>query len=72
MEDPAKSCSFNIASNILTADSAIACGNRSNTYCANENSDEDYLNIISLEYESIEKKEPPLNGKPTKTFQDLI
>ena len=31
-----------------------------------------YLNSISLEYENIEKKGPPLNEKLTKFFQDLI
>ena len=71
--DPAKSCcSSNTVSNTLTADSAIPCDTNSDTQCANENSDEDYLNDISLEYENIERKGPPLNQKLTKIFQDLI
>ena len=37
-----------------------------------KNSDEDYLNNISLKYENIERKGPPLNEKLTKNFQDLI
>ena len=71
--DPVKSCcSSNTVSNTLTADSAIPCDTNSDTQCANENSDEDYLNDISLEYENIERKGPPLNQKLTKIFQDLI
>ena len=71
--DPAKSCcSSNNLSNTLTADSAIPCDTNSGTQCANENKDEDYLNDISLEYENIERKGPPLNEKLTKIFQDLI
>ena len=51
--DPAKSCcSPNSVSNTLTADSAIPCA-------TNQNSDEDYLNDISFEYENIERKGPP-------------
>ena len=43
--DPAKSCcSSNNISKTLTADSAIPCDTNSGTQCANENSDEDYLN----------------------------
>ena len=49
--DPAKSCcSSNNVSNTLIADSAIPYVTNSDTQCANENSDEDYLNNISLEY----------------------
>ena len=71
--DPAKSCSSsNNVSNTLTADSRISCDTNRGTQCANENSDEDYLNEISLEYENIERKGPPLNEKLTKSFQDLI
>ena len=48
---PAKSCcSSNNVSNTSIADSAIPYGTNSDTQCANENSDEDYLNDISLEY----------------------
>ena len=40
--------------------------------CANENSDEDYLNDVSLEYENISRKGneklAKLNEKLTKTF----
>ena len=46
-------------------DSAILYDTNSGTQCANENTDEDYLNDISLEYENI-------NEKLTKIFQDLI
>ena len=71
--DPAKSCcSSNTVSKTLAADSAIPCYTNSDTQCANENSDEDYLNDISLEYGNIEIKGPPLNEKLTKIFQDLI
>ena len=71
--DPAKSCcSSNTVSNTLTAHSAIPCGTNSDTQCANENSDGDYLNHMSLEYENIERKGPPLNQKLKKIFQDLI
>ena len=42
------------------------------TQYAHENSDEDYLNDISLEYKNIERKWSPLNEKLTKNFQDLI
>ena len=71
--DPAKSCcSSNTVFKTLAADSAIPCYTNSDTQCANENSDEDYLNDISLEYENIERKGPPLNQKLTKIFQDLI
>ena len=60
--DLAKSCcSSNTVSNTLTADSAIPCDTNSDTQCANENSDEGYLNDISLEYENIERKGLPLN-----------
>ena len=70
---PAKSCcSFNKVSNTLNADSAISCDTNSGTQCANENSDEDYLNDNSLGYKNIERKGPPLNEKLTKKFQDLI
>ena len=73
MADPAKSCSSsNNVSNTLTADSAIPCDTNSGTQCAMENSNEDYLNDISLEYENIERKGPLLNEKLTKMFQDLI
>ena len=59
MADPAKSCcSSNNVSNTLTADSPIPCDTNSGTQCAMENSDEDYLNDISLEYENIERKAP--------------
>ena len=71
--DPAKSCcSSKTVSNTLNVDSAIPCDANSDSQCANENSDEDYLNDISLEYENIERKGPPLNQKLTKVFQDLI
>ena len=71
--DPAKSCcSSNTVSNTLAVDSATSCDTNSDTQCANGNSDEDYLNYISLEYENIERKGPPLNQKLTKIFQDLI
>ena len=71
--DPAKSCySSNNVSNTLIADSAILYDTNSGTQCANENSNEDYLNDISLGYENIERKGPPLNEKLTKIFQDLI
>ena len=73
MADPPKSCcSSNNVSNTLIADSAIPCDTNSGAECANENSDEDYLNDISLEYENIERKGPPLNEKLTRIFQDLI
>ena len=50
MADPAKNCcSSNKVSNTLTADSAIPCDTNSGTQCAMGNSDEDYLNDISLE-----------------------
>ena len=46
--DPAKSfCCSNNVSNTLTADSAIPCDTNSGIHCANENSDENYLNDIS-------------------------
>ena len=46
--NPAKSCcSSNNLSNTLTTDSAIPCDTNSGTQCANENSDQDYLNDIS-------------------------
>ena len=71
--DPAKSCcSSKKVSNTLTADSATPCDTNSGTQCANKDSDEDYLNDISLEYENIERKGPPLNKKLRKIFQDLI
>ena len=45
--DHAKSCcSSNTVSKTLTADSAVPCDTNSDTQCANENSDEDYLNEI--------------------------
>ena len=51
--DPAKSCcSSNNVSNTLIAESAIPYDSNSATQCANENKDEDYLNDISLEYET--------------------
>ena len=56
----------------MAADSSIPCYTNSDTQCANENSDQDYLNDISLEYEYIERKGPSLNQKLTKSFQDLI
>ena len=71
--DPAKNCcSSNTVSKTFTADSAIPCYTNSDTQCANENSDEDYLNDFSLDYENMERKGPPLNQKLTKIFQDLI
>ena len=71
--DPSKSCcSSNTVLNTLTADFTIPSDANSNTRCANENSGEDYLNGISLEYENIARKGPPLNEKLTKIFQDLI
>ena len=71
--DPAKSCcSPNNVSNTLIADSAIPYDTNSGVECANENSDECYLNNISLEYENIERKGSPLDQKLTKIFQDLI
>ena len=71
--DPAKSCcSSKTVSNTLPADSAFSCDINSDTQCANENSDEDCLNDISLEYENIERKGPPLNEKLPQIFQDLI
>ena len=56
----------------MIADSAIPYNTNSPTQCANENSDDDYLNYISLEYQNIERKEPPFNEKLTKIFQDWI
>ena len=56
----------------MITDSAIPYDTNSGTECANENSDEDYLNNISLEYENIERKGPSLNEKLTRIFQDLI
>ena len=71
--DPAKSCcSSKTVSKTLTVDSAIPCDTNSDTQCPNENSDEDCLNDISLEYENIERKGPPLNEKLPQIFQDLI
>ena len=73
MADLAKSCcSSNNVSNTLIADSTILYDTNGGTQCANENSDEDFLNDISLEYKNIERKGPPLNEKLRKTFQDLI
>ena len=47
--DPAKSsCGSNNVSNTLTADSAIPCDTNCGIHCANENSEENYLNDISL------------------------
>ena len=47
--DPAKSsCGSNNVSNALTADSAIPCDTNCGIHCANENSEENYLNDISL------------------------
>ena len=67
LADLAKSCcSSNNVSNTLTADSAIPCDTNSGTQCSMENSDKDYLNDISLEYENIERKGPPLNEKLKK------
>ena len=67
--DHAKSCCSSITvSNTLTVDSAILC----DTQWANEKSGKNYLNDISLEYENIARKWPPLNQKLTKIFQDLI
>ena len=71
--DPAKSCcSSNNISNLSTADSGILCDTNSGTQCSNENSEEDYLNDISLEYENIKRKRPPLKEKLTNIFQNLI
>ena len=71
--EPVKSCySLNNVSNTLIGDSAISYDPNSGTQFTNENSDEDYLNDISLEYENIERKSPPLNEKLAKNFQDLI
>ena len=56
----------------MIVDSAIPYDTNSGTQCARENSDEDYLNNISLEHENIERKGPHLNEKLTKIFQDLI
>ena len=71
--DPDKSCCLsNNVPNTLTADSAVPRNTNSGSKCASENSDEDYLNDISMEYEKIERKGPPLNDKLTKNFQDLI
>ena len=56
----------------MTADSAIPYDTNSSTQCANENSDEDYLNDISLEHENIERKGSPQDEKLSKIFQDLI
>ena len=71
--DPPRSCcSSNNVSTTLIAGSAIPYDTNSGTLCANENSDEDYLNDTSLEYENTERKRPPLNEKLTKCFQDLI
>ena len=61
--------SSNNVFNTLIADSAIPYDTNSATQCANENSDDDYLNGISLEYQNIEIKEPPLNEKLTKIFK---
>ena len=50
MADPAKSyCSSKNLSNKLTADSTIPCDTNSDTQCANENSEENYLNDDSME-----------------------
>ena len=58
--EPAKSCcSSNTVSNTLTVDSAIPCDTNSDTQCANEKSDEDYLNDISLEYENTKERDLP-------------
>ena len=43
----------------------------SSTQFVYENSDQDYLNDISFEYENIKRKETPPNEKLTKYFQDL-
>ena len=43
------SCTSNNVSNTLTPDFAILCYTNRGTQCANENSDEDYLNDISLD-----------------------
>ena len=57
---PAKSCCIsNDVSNTLIVDSAIPHDTDSGNQCANENSNEDYLNEISLEYENIERKGTP-------------
>ena len=65
--DPVKSCcSSNTVSNTLTADSAIPCDTNSDTQCVNENSDEDYLNDISLEYENMIGASP--KSKTDKNF----
>ena len=61
----------NILSSALTADSAIPCDTNSGTQCANESSDEDCLNDISLEYENVERKGPPLNEKLNFSRFDL-
>ena len=53
----------------MTADSAIPCDTNSVTQCANENSVEDYLNDISLEYENIERKQPPWMKNWQKLFK---
>ena len=65
--DPVKSCcSSNTVSNTLTADSAIPCDTNSDIQCVNENSDEDYLNDISLEYENMIGASP--KSKTDKNF----
>ena len=63
------SCNSNNVSNTMTAHFAIACGTTNGTKCANENSDKDYLNGISLENEKHERKGPLLNEKLTKIFK---
>ena len=73
MADPAKSCcNSNKVFNTLTTDSAIPCDTNSHTQFSDENSGEDHLHDTSLEDKNIERKEPPLNEKLTKVFQDLI
>ena len=70
MVDPAESCCIsNKVSNTLTADSAIPCDTNSGTQCANGNSDENYLNNISLEYENIERKGASLEWNWQKIFK---
>ena len=52
--DPDKSCCLsNNVPKTLTADSAVPRNANSGSKCASENSDEDYLNDISMEYEKI-------------------
>ena len=70
MADHAKNgCSSNCVSKTLSSGSAMPCDTNSGTHCANENSDEDYLNEISLEYENIKRQGPPWMKNSQKSFK---